>query len=65
MINELGKVCMIDANDSTTDLDFYVDKPFHNLAYDHYCDTKVARRIGEYFVKQIQKLQEVRNVFLS
>lgn len=24
-------------------------------------DTKVARRIGEYFVKQIQKLQEVHN----
>ncbi|VDK80010.1 unnamed protein product [Onchocerca ochengi] len=56
IVNELGKECMdrCEIDDSTTDLDFYVDKDMIIIA-----DTKVARRIGEYFVKQIQKLQEV------
>uniref|UniRef100_A0A0R3RS44 Eukaryotic translation initiation factor 3 subunit L n=1 Tax=Elaeophora elaphi TaxID=1147741 RepID=A0A0R3RS44_9BILA len=56
IVNELGKECMdrCEIDDSTTDLDFYVDKDMIIIA-----DTKVARRIGEYFIKQIQKLQEV------
>ncbi|VDK83300.1 unnamed protein product [Litomosoides sigmodontis] len=56
IVNELGKECIdrCEIDDSTTDLDFYVDKDMIIIA-----DTKVARRIGEYFVKQIQKLQEV------
>ncbi|KAK6104573.1 RNA polymerase I-associated factor PAF67 family protein [Brugia pahangi] len=56
IVNELGKECIdrCEIDDSTTDLDFYVDKDMIIIA-----DTKVARRIGEYFIKQIQKLQEV------
>ncbi|VDN04846.1 unnamed protein product [Thelazia callipaeda] len=56
IVNELGKesVDRCEIDDSTTDLDFYVDKDMIIIA-----DTKVARRIGEYFIRQIQKLQEV------
>uniref|UniRef100_A0A0R3QWE1 PCI domain-containing protein n=1 Tax=Brugia timori TaxID=42155 RepID=A0A0R3QWE1_9BILA len=91
IVNELGKECMdrCEIDDSTTDLDFYVDKvqlcfflclqnylivlscefyspklfflfsPFILQDMIIIADTKVARRIGEYFIKQIQKLQEV------
>ncbi|KHN75659.1 Eukaryotic translation initiation factor 3 subunit L, partial [Toxocara canis] len=56
IVTELGKGSNDhgDIDDSTTDLDFYVDRDMIIIA-----DTKVARRIGEYFVKHIQKLQEV------
>ncbi|VDN40205.1 unnamed protein product [Gongylonema pulchrum] len=56
IVNELGKETAerSEIDDSTTDLDFYVDKDMIIIA-----DTKVARRIGEYFIKHIQKLQEV------
>jgi translation initiation factor 3 subunit L len=55
IVNELGKET-IDRydDDSTTDLDFYVDKDMIIVA-----DTKVGRRIGEYFIKHIIKLREV------
>ncbi|KHN84099.1 Eukaryotic translation initiation factor 3 subunit L [Toxocara canis] len=55
IVTELGKGSNDhgDIDDSTTDLDFYVDRDMIIIA-----DTKVARRIGEYFVKHIQKLQE-------
>uniref|UniRef100_A0A915ATL1 Eukaryotic translation initiation factor 3 subunit L n=1 Tax=Parascaris univalens TaxID=6257 RepID=A0A915ATL1_PARUN len=56
IVTELGKESNDhgDIDDSTTDLDFYVDRDMIIIA-----DTKVARRIGEYFVKHIQKLQDV------
>lgn len=57
IVTELGKEFnehSSDLDDSTTDLDFYVDKDMIIIA-----DTKVARRIGEYFVKHIQKLKDV------
>jgi len=47
--NELGA-----EDDSTTDLDFYIDKDMIHVA-----DTKVARRYGEYFIRHIQKLMEL------
>jgi len=55
--NELGKETMDryeGIDDFTNDLDFYVDKDMIVIA-----DTKVARRVGEYFIKQITKLEEV------
>nr|CAD2191896.1 unnamed protein product [Meloidogyne enterolobii] len=58
IVAELGKET-IDRNDTTnddfTDLDFYVDKDMIMIA-----DTKVARRVGEYFIKQIINLQKIR-----
>ncbi|CAK5056588.1 unnamed protein product [Meloidogyne enterolobii] len=58
IVAELGKET-IDRNDTTnddfTDLDFYVDKDMIMIA-----DTKVARRVGEYFIKQIINLQKRR-----
>ncbi|VDN52365.1 unnamed protein product [Dracunculus medinensis] len=59
IVSELGKEGMERAefDDSTTDLDFYVDKDMIVIA-----DTKVARRIGEYFIKHIQKLQDVSKI---
>ncbi|VDD94175.1 unnamed protein product [Enterobius vermicularis] len=56
IVNELGKESADrgEIDDSTTDLDFYVDRDMIVIA-----DTKVARRICEYFIKHIQKLQEV------
>ncbi|MFH4979996.1 hypothetical protein AB6A40_006705 [Gnathostoma spinigerum] len=56
IVNELGKESseQTDVDDSTTDLDFYVDKDMIVIA-----DTKVARRIGEYFIRHFQKLQAV------
>lgn len=56
IVNELGKESAdrSEIDDSTTDLDFYVDKDMIVIA-----DTKVARRICEYFIKHIQKLQEI------
>ena len=40
--------------DANADLDFYIDQ---NMI--HVADTKMCRRVGEYFVKHIQKLKEV------
>jgi len=55
IVNELGKETIGgDAEDSSMDLDFYVDKDMIIVA-----DTKVARRVGEYFIKHITKLQDV------
>ncbi|KAL7073957.1 hypothetical protein ACQ4LE_006205 [Meloidogyne hapla] len=58
IVAELGKET-IDRNDTTnddfTDLDFYVDKDMIMIA-----DTKVARRVGEYFIKQIINLRKRR-----
>lgn len=56
IVNELGKetIDRYEVDDSTTDLDFYVDKDMINIA-----DTKVARRIGEYFIKHICKLRDI------
>ncbi|TMS34514.1 hypothetical protein L596_002092 [Steinernema carpocapsae] len=56
IVSELGKEARdgVDVEDSTTDLDFYVDKNMIVIA-----DTKVGRKVGEYFIKHIQKLQEV------
>ena len=56
IVNELGKETFdrYEVDDSTTDLDFYVDKDMINIA-----DTKMGRRIGEYFIKHISKLQEL------
>ncbi|KAI6172436.1 Eukaryotic translation initiation factor 3 subunit L [Aphelenchoides besseyi] len=56
IVNELGKetVDRSDLDDTNTDLDFYVDKKMIIIA-----DLKVARRIGEYFIKHIGKLQAV------
>uniref|UniRef100_A0A1I7ZQG7 Eukaryotic translation initiation factor 3 subunit L n=1 Tax=Steinernema glaseri TaxID=37863 RepID=A0A1I7ZQG7_9BILA len=56
IVNELGKETNDggDVDDSTTDLDFYVDKNMIVIA-----DTKVGRRVGEYFIKHVQKMQEV------
>jgi len=56
IVNELGKETLerSEVDDSTLDLDFYIDKDMIIVA-----DTKVARRVGEYFIKHIIKLQEV------
>ena len=59
---------------SSSDLDFYVDgvstgerKRFAKLLLSDFCqdmihiaDTKVARRYGDFFIRQINKLEEVR-----
>uniref|UniRef100_A0A158R4Y8 Eukaryotic translation initiation factor 3 subunit L n=1 Tax=Syphacia muris TaxID=451379 RepID=A0A158R4Y8_9BILA len=62
IVNELGKESVDhgEIDDSTTDLDFYVDKDMIVIA-----DTKVARRICEYFIKHIQKLQEINRKLKS
>uniref|UniRef100_A0A915E2P9 Eukaryotic translation initiation factor 3 subunit L n=1 Tax=Ditylenchus dipsaci TaxID=166011 RepID=A0A915E2P9_9BILA len=53
IVNELGKETIErDIDDSTTDLDFYVDRDMINIA-----DTKVARRIGEYFISTLHKVE--------
>lgn len=31
----------------------------------HVADTKVARRYGEYFIRHIQKLMEVKKIYLK
>lgn len=58
IVSELGKETADrgDLDDATGDLDFYVDKDMIIVA-----DTKVARRIGEYFIKHISKLRAVYN----
>lgn len=43
-----------DEEDTTADLDFYIDKDMIHVA-----DTKVGRRYGEYFIRHIQKLMEL------
>ncbi|KAI1727977.1 RNA polymerase i-associated factor PAF67 domain-containing protein [Ditylenchus destructor] len=57
IVNELGKETIERdiVDDSNTDLDFYIDGDMINIA-----DTKVARRIGEYFIKNIVKLKEIQ-----
>jgi translation initiation factor 3 subunit L len=55
IVNELGKETIGgDSEDASTDLDFYVDKDMIIVA-----DCKVARRVSEYFIKHITKLQDV------
>uniref|UniRef100_A0A914YK22 PCI domain-containing protein n=1 Tax=Panagrolaimus superbus TaxID=310955 RepID=A0A914YK22_9BILA len=56
IVNELGKATIGggDAEDASMDLDFYVDKDMIIVA-----DTHVARRVSEYFIKHITKLQDV------
>uniref|UniRef100_A0A183C6A0 Eukaryotic translation initiation factor 3 subunit L n=1 Tax=Globodera pallida TaxID=36090 RepID=A0A183C6A0_GLOPA len=56
IVTELGKetIDKSEGADDTTDLDFYVDKDMILIA-----DTKVARRVSEYFIKQIGKLREI------
>uniref|UniRef100_A0A7E4VY36 Eukaryotic translation initiation factor 3 subunit L n=1 Tax=Panagrellus redivivus TaxID=6233 RepID=A0A7E4VY36_PANRE len=55
IVNELGKATIGgQEEDASMDLDFYVDKDMIIVA-----DTKVARRVGEYFIKHITKLQDV------
>lgn len=39
---------------SGSDVDFYIDGEMIHVA-----DTKVARRFGEFFIRQIAKLEEV------
>ncbi|CAD6192254.1 unnamed protein product [Caenorhabditis auriculariae] len=58
IVNELGKEGLPATNDEeepTTDIDFYVDRDMICIA-----DTKVARRVGEHFIRHIQKLHEVQ-----
>lgn len=43
-----------DDEDLTVDLDFYIDRDMIHVA-----DTKVGRRHGEYFIRHINKLQEL------
>ncbi|GMT13699.1 hypothetical protein PFISCL1PPCAC_4996, partial [Pristionchus fissidentatus] len=65
IVNELGKdgstgavgTDASDVDETTTDIDFYVDKDMIVIA-----DTKVARRVGEHFIKHIHKLYEVQSV---
>ena len=72
IVTELGKET-IDKDavtDDYTDLDFYVDKVGSFWNYSNWmcfalqdmimiADTKVARRVGEYFIKQIVNLRKV------
>jgi len=57
VVNELGKETIerYEVEDTTVDLDFYIDKDMINIA-----DTKMARRVTEYFIKSISKLREMR-----
>ncbi|ETN68827.1 hypothetical protein NECAME_15598 [Necator americanus] len=58
VVNELGKDSLATPNDDdepNTDIDFYVDKDMICIA-----DTKVARRVGEHFIRHMQKLHEVQ-----
>lgn len=58
LVGELGKDDGEgEVDESTTDIDFYVDKDMIFIA-----DTKVARRVGEHFVKHINKLNEVQKM---
>ncbi|KAF8360469.1 eif-3.L [Pristionchus pacificus] len=65
IVNELGKdVSTVgvgadasDVEETTTDIDFYVDKDMIVIA-----DTKVSRRVGEHFIKHIHKLYEVQSI---
>lgn len=60
IVNELGKEAgpsSADDDEPQTDIDFYVDRDMINIA-----DTKVARHVGEHFIRHIQKLQEVQDV---
>uniref|UniRef100_A0A8C7V0W7 Eukaryotic translation initiation factor 3 subunit L n=1 Tax=Oncorhynchus mykiss TaxID=8022 RepID=A0A8C7V0W7_ONCMY len=41
---------------SASEVDFYIDKDMIHIA-----DTKVARRYGDFFIRQIHKFEEVRN----
>ncbi|VDO21670.1 unnamed protein product [Haemonchus placei] len=63
VVNELGKDSLASSNDDdepNTDIDFYVDKDMICIA-----DTKVARRVGEHFIRHMQKLYEVSIWLLS
>ncbi|RCN30665.1 hypothetical protein ANCCAN_23564 [Ancylostoma caninum] len=60
VVNELGKDSVATPNDDdepNTDIDFYVDKDMICIA-----DTKVARRVGEHFIRHMQKLHEVQKM---
>nr|CDJ97790.1 RNA polymerase I-associated factor PAF67 domain containing protein [Haemonchus contortus] len=60
VVNELGKDSLASSNDDdepNTDIDFYVDKDMICIA-----DTKVARRVGEHFIRHMQKLYEVQKL---
>ncbi|CAI5441908.1 unnamed protein product [Caenorhabditis angaria] len=60
IVNELGKDGVLANNDDDepqTDIDFYVDRDMICIA-----DTKVARHVGEHFIRHIQKLHEVQQV---
>lgn len=60
IVNELGKESgpsSSDEEEPQTDIDFYVDRDMINIA-----DTKVARHVGEHFLRHIQKLQEAQEV---
>ncbi|CAL2034972.1 unnamed protein product [Caenorhabditis brenneri] len=60
IVNELGKEAgpsTVDDDEPQTDIDFYVDRDMINIA-----DTKVARHVGEHFLRHIQKLHEVQDV---
>ncbi|KAK6737500.1 hypothetical protein RB195_019917 [Necator americanus] len=60
VVNELGKDSLTTPNDDdepNTDIDFYVDKDMICIA-----DTKVARRVGEHFIRHMQKLHEVQKM---
>ncbi|GMR35261.1 hypothetical protein PMAYCL1PPCAC_05456 [Pristionchus mayeri] len=65
IVNELGKdVSTVgvgadtsDVDETTTDIDFYVDRDMIVIA-----DTKVSRRVGEHFIKHIHKLYEVQSI---
>ncbi|KAK6025071.1 hypothetical protein OSTOST_09039, partial [Ostertagia ostertagi] len=60
VVNELGKDSLASSNDDdepNTDIDFYVDKDMICIA-----DTKVARRVGEHFIRHMQKLYETQKL---
>ncbi|KHJ80678.1 hypothetical protein OESDEN_19644 [Oesophagostomum dentatum] len=60
IVNELGKDSIAtptDDDEPNTDIDFYVDKDMICIA-----DTKVARRVGEHFIRHMQKLHEVQKL---
>ncbi|KAG8556520.1 hypothetical protein GDO81_018104 [Engystomops pustulosus] len=43
---------------SASEVDFYIDKDMIHIA-----DTKVARRYGDFFIRQIHKFEEVRDCY--
>uniref|UniRef100_A0A1I7T865 Eukaryotic translation initiation factor 3 subunit L n=1 Tax=Caenorhabditis tropicalis TaxID=1561998 RepID=A0A1I7T865_9PELO len=60
IVNELGKETdpsTTEDDEPQTDIDFYVDRDMINIA-----DTKVARHVGEHFLRHIQKLQETQDL---